>query len=87
MKLAMLRLSARLKVDHPRARMILQVHDELVLEVPDDEIPAVGALVVEVMESAMPLHVPLRAEANVGKNWAEMLPLTEWLKVRGGTSE
>lgn len=79
MKLAMLRLSARLKAEHLRARMILQVHDELVLEVPTNEVNAVGALVVSVMEAAVELRVPLRTEANVGKNWAEMQPLAEWI--------
>ncbi|MBX3061664.1 MAG: DNA polymerase I [Anaerolineae bacterium] len=78
-KLAMLHLSARLKQEHPRSFLILQVHDELVLEVPDDEIEAVGKLVIEEMQSAVELKVPLKAEANVGKNWAEMTPMAEWL--------
>ena len=78
-KLAMLRLSARLKAEHPNARMILQVHDELVTEVPDSEVAAVAATMKEVMESAFELRVPLRTEANVGKNWAEMTPLAEWV--------
>src|SRR5262249_55876728 len=71
-KIAMIHLSARLKAERPRARLILQVHDELVLEVPDDDIAETAALVREVMESAVTLTVPLRAEANVGLNWAEM---------------
>jgi DNA polymerase-1 len=74
-KIAMIRLSAGLKAERPRARLILQVHDELVLEVPDDDIPATAALVCEVMENAMNLVVPLKVEANVGLNWAEMEPL------------
>lgn len=81
-KLAMLRLSARLKDEHPNARMILQVHDELVVEVPDAEVAAVAAIMKEVMESAFELRVPLRTEANVGKNWAEMTPLEEWVTAR-----
>jgi DNA polymerase-1 len=76
-KIAMIHLSARLRSERPRARLILQVHDELVLEVPDDDIPQTAALVREVMESAVKLSVPLRAEANVGLNWAEMEAVEE----------
>ncbi|MCC7447551.1 MAG: DNA polymerase I [Anaerolineae bacterium] len=74
-KIAMIQLSARLKAERPRARLILQVHDELVLEVPDDDIPGTAALVCEVMEHAVEMAVPLRVEANVGLNWAEMQPV------------
>jgi DNA polymerase-1 len=74
-KIAMIRLSARLKAEKPRARLILQVHDELVLEVPEDDIQETAALVKEVMESAFPLAVPLKAEANCGTNWAEVEPV------------
>ncbi len=74
-KIAMIQLSARLKAERPRARLILQVHDELVLEVPDDDIPATAELVCEVMEHAVELAVPLRVEASVGLNWAEMKPV------------
>ncbi|MBN1681219.1 MAG: DNA polymerase I [Anaerolineae bacterium] len=54
------------------SRMILQVHDELVLEVPDSELDRVAPLVIETMESAFTLDVPLIADANVGPNWAEL---------------
>ncbi|KAB2857514.1 MAG: hypothetical protein F9K46_12860, partial [Anaerolineae bacterium] len=54
--------------------MILQVHDELVLEVPEDEIDTVTPLVVEVMQNAYALKAPLRADARIGKNWYEMTP-------------
>ncbi len=73
-KIAMINLSRALRQEGYAARMILQVHDELVLEVPDDELPRVVSLVVEVMESAFTLDVPLVAEASVGVNWAEMEP-------------
>jgi DNA polymerase-1 len=76
-KIAMINLARALRQDGYRARMILQVHDELVLEVPDDELPHVVPLVVEVMESAFTLDVPLVAEASVGSNWAEMQPWQE----------
>jgi len=52
--------------------MILQVHDELVLEVPEAAVDRVAPLVVEVMESAFTLDAPLVADARVGPNWAEM---------------
>ncbi len=55
-----------------RARMILQVHDELVVEAPDEEVQAVAALMREVMESAFVLDVPLKADLEVGRNWHEM---------------
>lgn len=70
-KLAMLRLHAALRERKMRARMILQVHDELVLEAPEAEVDATAALVKEVMEAAYPLDVPLRADVNVGRNWGE----------------
>jgi len=74
-KIAMINLSRALRERGYAARMILQVHDELVLEVPDDELDTVAPLVIEVMESAFTLDAPLVADANVGPNWAEM---TKW---------
>ena len=71
-KLAMIRLDERLAERRLRSAMILQVHDELVLEVPEDELDVARALVVETMETAYPLHVPLKVDSAVGKNWMEM---------------
>ncbi|MBI5960780.1 MAG: DNA polymerase I, partial [Chloroflexi bacterium] len=71
-KIAMINLARTLRERHYRARLILQVHDELVLEVPDDELAAVKPLVVEVMEGAFTLDAPLVADAKAGQNWAEM---------------
>jgi DNA polymerase-1 len=68
-KVAMLRIAERLREKHLRGRMILQVHDEIVLEVPDDELEQVTGLVRTEMESAMPLDVPVRADAWAGKTW------------------
>jgi len=51
--------------------MILQVHDELVLEGPEEEVDTVQPLVREVMEGAFPLDAPLKVEASVGKNWLD----------------
>ena len=78
-KIAMIDLARSLREERRRARMILQVHDELVLEVPDDELDRVTPLVIEVMESAFKLDAPLVADVSVGPNWAEM----EW----GGAGE
>jgi DNA polymerase-1 len=71
-KIAMINLSRALTAGGYAARMILQVHDELVLDVPDGELDRVAPLVIEVMESAFTLDAPLVADAKVGTNWAEM---------------
>ena len=73
-KIAMINLAHALKDGGYQAKLILQVHDELVLEVPDDEIETVAPLTVEIMESAFTLDAPLVADARVGTNWAEMTP-------------
>lgn len=71
MKLAMLAVHRRLRTDGHQARMLLQVHDELLLEVPDDEVDAVRALVVQEMRGAADLAVPLEVNAAVGQTWRE----------------
>ncbi len=71
-KLAMVRLTAALRARGLAARMVLQVHDELLLEVPDPERAVVRALVPEVMESVMTLDVPLRVDLKEGRDWAEV---------------
>lgn len=71
-KIAMVDLSHALREGRYDARMILQVHDELVLEVAEHEIDRVAPLTVQVMEAAFELEAPLRADAKVGQNWAEM---------------
>ena len=70
-KLAMINIHNRLANEKHQAKMILQVHDELVFEVPKSEIDAVKKLVVSEMENAMQLDVPLKADAGVGANWLE----------------
>jgi DNA polymerase-1 len=74
-KRAMIDLHTELSQQHSYARMILQVHDELVLEVPDNEIDETAERVVRVMESACTLDAPLRANAQAGANWRDMKPL------------
>ncbi|MEO5348476.1 MAG: DNA polymerase I [Magnetococcus sp. YQC-3] len=70
-KMAMLRLHSRLRQEGLRSRMVLQVHDELVLEVAEEELDGVKALVREAMEGAMALSVPLKVDMGVGQHWAE----------------
>ncbi|MCB0157540.1 MAG: hypothetical protein KDD83_05380, partial [Caldilineaceae bacterium] len=74
MKIAMIRLHQRLRTDDLHARMLLQVHDELVLEVPPDEVETVAALVRDVMEHAYTLDVPLKADVETGPNWYNLTP-------------
>jgi DNA polymerase-1 len=68
-KKAMLAVDAALTEGGLSARMILQVHDELVLEVPEPEVEAISALVRERMEDVLPLGVPLRVDVGAGGNW------------------
>ncbi|MBM4402062.1 MAG: DNA polymerase I, partial [Candidatus Cloacimonetes bacterium] len=71
-KLAMVKIEQRAKSKEQRAKMLLQVHDELVFEVPEDEIEEVGKLVKEEMEGAMKLRVPLKVDLKVGESWGEL---------------
>lgn len=68
-KLAMVAVYRRLKEEKLRARLILQVHDELILEAPEDEVSYVTALLTEEMQNAMSLSVALVADAGVGQDW------------------
>lgn len=70
-KIAMVQLSNRLKREGMRARMLLQVHDELVFEAPEEELPKLRLIVREEMEGALPLDVPVKVEMNVGDNWLD----------------
>ena len=70
-KLAMVNVARRLRAEGLRARLILQVHDELIAECPEEETERVIALLREEMEGAVRFSVPLSCEAKAGKNWAE----------------
>jgi DNA polymerase-1 len=71
-KVAMVRLHRDLKTSGFQSKMLLQVHDELVLECPESEVEQVKKLVTTVMESAITLRVPLVVNVGVGRNWAEL---------------
>ncbi|MBQ7385114.1 MAG: DNA polymerase I [Ruminococcus sp.] len=68
-KIAMIKVDKRLKAEGLSARLILQVHDELIVECPEFESMQVAMILQEEMESAVKLSVPLVAEASVGKTW------------------
>ena len=71
MKLAMVAVHRRLKAENLRARLVLQVHDELIVECPESEAETVAKLLAEEMENVVRLSVPLTADAHWGKNWLE----------------
>ena len=70
-KVAMVSIARRLDQQGLQTRMLLQVHDELLFEVPDSELAQIQSLVRESMEEVMALSVPLRVDVGVGGNWAE----------------
>ena len=70
-KVAMVRIHERLRAEGRAARLVLQVHDELLLEVPEVETSAVRELVREEMVGAYPLDPPLAVDVGVGDNWAD----------------
>jgi DNA polymerase-1 len=71
-KIAMVRVHEALAARGLRARMLLQVHDELLFEAPPDEVPAVEALACEIMAAALPLRVPVVVDVKSGKDWSEV---------------
>ena len=70
-KVAMIRIQDQLQQRQMKTRMVLQVHDELVFDVPQDELTEVEALVVELMEQAVQLSVPLEVCVGCGQNWRQ----------------
>jgi DNA polymerase-1 len=70
-KMAMVAIDRRLMQERLRTRMLLQVHDELLFEVPEKEIRRVKKLVQEIMEGVMSLRAPLQVDLGTGANWAE----------------
>lgn len=70
-KLAMIGVDRKLREDGLKSMMVLQIHDELLLEVPSEEIEAVKAMLIDQMENVISLSVPLTVECNYGKNWLD----------------
>ncbi|MBI5656005.1 MAG: DNA polymerase I [Geobacter sp.] len=70
-KQAMVNIDRRLRAEGLKSRLIMQVHDELVFEVPEDELVRMEQLVVHEMEHAVPLRIPLKVDMSYGANWAE----------------
>ncbi len=70
-KMAMINIAERLRRANLRTKMLLQVHDELVFEVPEKELDRASQLIKDEMECVYPLNVPLKVDINWGKNWEE----------------
>jgi DNA polymerase-1 len=71
-KIAMVRIGRELAARGMKSRMLLQVHDELLFEAPPDELAALEALAVEIMESALSLAVPLKVDVKAGTDWSQV---------------
>ncbi len=72
-KSAMIAVDRRIRAAGLKARMLLQIHDELVFEAPDDEMPELVKLVREAMTTALDLKVPLKVDLGVGPNWLDVV--------------
>ena len=70
-EIAMVRIHKELPAAFPEATMLLQVHDELVFEAPEDQVKALAAWVVDRMSGALTLAAPLKVDAGIGKNWKD----------------
>ena len=70
-KAAMVRVDARMRAEHLQARLLLQVHDELIVECPAAEAETVKAILVDEMEHVVDYRVPLLVDAKIGASWAE----------------
>ena len=70
-KIAMIKIHNRMEAGDWKAKMLLQVHDELVFDVPKTEVESLSAMVKEEMENAFSLDVPLVVDLGVGNNWLE----------------
>lgn len=71
-KIAMIRMQRELDQRQLKAKMLLQIHDELVFEAPQEEIPVLKKLVPQVMDSAVDLDVPLKVDSKVGDTWYDL---------------
>ncbi len=71
-KIAMIRILDRMHAERVRSKLLLQVHDELIFEVPAEEMEAMRSMVLEIMPAAMELAVPLKVDVKSGYNWGEL---------------
>jgi DNA polymerase-1 len=78
----MIDIDRRLRREKLRARMLLQIHDELVFEAPDDEVPVLAELVRDAMTSAIRFDVPLKVDIAAGPNWLDNEPIIERFRLR-----
>ena len=70
-KVAMINVFAAMQKRNLKSKMILQVHDELIFDCPKEEVDELNKLVIEEMQNALPLDVPLVVDSNTGSNWLE----------------
>ena len=68
-KIAMVRVYNRLKKENMKSQLVLQVHDELIVEAPLDEVEKASRILSEEMQNAARLSIPLKADVNSGENW------------------
>jgi DNA polymerase-1 len=71
-KIAMIRIDQKLRTQKLQTKMTLQVHDELLFEVPEEEIEAASALVKQEMENVIKLNVPIVVDIGIGQNWRDL---------------
>lgn len=71
-KVAMLNLRREMKGRNLKSKMLLQIHDELIFEVPEEEIEELKSLVTELMPQVIKLSVPVKIDTKLGKDWGEM---------------
>ena len=71
-KIAMINMNEQLQKAGLQAKMLLQIHDELIFEAPEEEIDQLRELVPKVMDSAVKLDVPLKVESKVGDTWYDL---------------
>lgn len=74
-KLAMIKINKLMQEKSFRSKMLLQVHDELLFEVPEEELQEIAGLVTNEMESVIQFDIPLKVNVEIGKNWADTVPL------------
>ncbi len=70
-KTAMININKRIKQNNMKIKMIIQIHDELVFELPGDELESAKSIIMSEMENALKLSVPIKADIGIGKNWLE----------------